>query len=203
MSDPAAHISIRDELLRKSIHLAALWIPIGYVLLPDKYILIPLSITVTFALFVEIFRTANEKFEYWFESLLGTLLRPRERKNVTGATTMLVSALLSILFFEQWIAILAMLLMLVSDAIGALVGRLWGKRTYRPGRTVEGSAAFLVSGFLLIPLVPDARIPICAAGVIAGLIFEVGIIKLDDNIAVPLGAGICMEVLHMIFPVVS
>lgn len=203
MSDPEAHISLRDELLRKSIHVAALWIPAGYILLPEKMILLPLTGVVTIALLVEIFRTAYPAFEEWFEGFLGSLLRPRERKNVTGATTMLISALLAVIFFEQWIAILAMLLMLVSDAVGALVGRFFGKWVYRPGRTVEGSAAFVVSGFLMIPLVPDARLGICFAGVIAGLIFEVGILKLDDNIAVPLGAGIVMEILQLIFPVVS
>ena len=198
MTDPSAEISIRDELLRKSIHLASLWIPIGYNFLPGKVILIPLGFMIAIATVVETLRTLYRPFEFWFEDLLGSLLRPRERKNLTGATTMLISALLSIFFFEKWIAIYAILLMLVSDALGAVVGRCWGRHFYKKGRTLEGSLTFLLSGFLLIWLVPDIRSGIAVIGLFVALILEAGIIKLDDNIVIPIGAGVVMEILNLI-----
>lgn len=199
MTDPTAEIRVRDELLRKSIHLASLWIPVGYSVLPGKVILIPLGCMMAIAGIVETLRTFYRPFERWFENLLGSLLRPRERRNVTGATTMLFSATVSIIFFEKWIAIYVILLMLVSDALGAIVGRCLGRHFYMKGRTVEGSLAFLFSGFLLIWLIPHARTGIALPGLFAALILETGIIKLDDNIAIPIGAGVVMEVLNLIY----
>ncbi|HDQ45683.1 MAG TPA: hypothetical protein ENN17_09350 [bacterium] len=196
MTDFSPNIRLRDEFYRKGIHLASLWIPIGYIFLPGKTILAPLCLVLTAAVIVETLRTFYAPFERWFERILGSLLRPRERRNVTGATTMLVSAVLSIVFFEKWIAVYVILLMLVSDALGAIVGRLIGRHLYKKGRTVEGSAAFAVSGFMLIWIVPDVRIGIALAGLFTALILETGIIKLDDNIAIPIGAGMVMEILY-------
>ena len=192
-------IRLRDELLRKSIHVASLWIPIGYMILPEKQILIPLGVIVVIALIVELLRTFWRTFEQAFEHVLGSLLRPREYKNLTGATTLLISAFLSILFFEKWIALLTVFLMLISDALGALVGRFWGKHYYKHDRSVEGSLAFLLSGLVMIHFVPNANHPIAIAGVISALFFEIGFVKLDDNFAVPIGSGVVMEVLSLLF----
>jgi dolichol kinase len=192
-------IRLQDELVRKSIHVTSLWIPLGYMFLPRKQILIPLGVIVVIALVVEALRTFWPFFENVFESMLGSLLRPRERKNLTGATTMFISAFLCIFFFEKWIAILALFLMLISDALGALVGRFWGKHYYREDRAVEGSLAFLVSGLIMIYFVPEANHPVAIAGVFVALFFEVGFVKLDDNFVVPIGSGVVMELIRMVF----
>lgn len=195
----SGNIEMRDELLRKGIHLASLWIPIGYMWLSRRQILMPLSVIVVIAFVAELLRTFWPKFENYFELILGSLLRPRERRNLTGATTMFVSAFLSVLFFEKWIALLVLYFMLVSDALGALVGRFWGRHYYRKNRSVEGSLAFFLSGLILIPCVPGVNVFIAIAGVLAALFFESGFVKLDDNFTVPLGSGMVMELLFLFF----
>lgn len=192
-------IRLRDELIRKSIHAASLWIPLGYRFFPKRCILIPLAVLLGIALLVEVLRSVWTPFEARFERFLGSLLRPRERTNLTGATTLLISAFLCIVFFEKWIALLAILLMLVSDALGAVVGRFWGRRYYKKGRSIEGSMAFLVSGLALIPVVPEVNLPIAVVGVLAALFFEVALTKLDDNFGVPIGSGLVMEILALFF----
>ncbi|NQT26812.1 hypothetical protein HQ585_15760 [candidate division KSB1 bacterium] len=192
-------LSLQDELVRKSIHVTSLWIPLGYMILPKKQILIPLGVIVVLALVIEVLRTFWPFFEKIFESMLGNLMRPREKRNLTGATTMFISAFLAILVFEKWIALLVLFFMLVSDALGALVGRFWGKHHYKADRSIEGSLAFLLSGLILIHFVPEANHPIAIVGVLAALFFEVGLVKLDDNFAVPIGSGVVMELISMVF----
>lgn len=81
-----------------------------------------------------------------------------ERRSVGGACYSLAVLLVFLLAHEQRAVYVASILVLaVSDALAALVGKAWGSHPYRAFgdvKSLEGSAAFLASAFpcVLFPL---------------------------------------------------
>lgn len=190
---------MKNELVRKSIHLAMLVLPVGYLFLAKHTMLIILGVFILIALFVEYARFYIEEFSEWFHGFFGHLLRNHEKRGLTGSTYLLISCFLSILFFDKWIALLALLFMIISDAFGALFGRLWGKRYILQDKSIEGGIVFILTGALMVFLVPGSVIWIGLVGIVSANIFEMFITTIDDNLTIPLGAGLIMQILFWIF----
>jgi dolichol kinase len=92
----------------------------------------------------------------------------------------------------------------VGDPVAGFVGRRWGKHKLLHGRSLEGSAAFLVSAFAVALFVlgvfyaGSATLGVLAgiaiAAAIAGAVAEALSGKIDDNLSVPV-AGACAAAL--------
>jgi dolichol kinase len=150
------------------------------------------------ALIVEILRWRRPEFHSWFEKTTGALLRSHEREHWTGATFLFLSSFLTVLLFERWIAITALLFVVVSDALSALVGKRWGKHRIWGDRTVEGTIVFLFSAVLLVLINPHLPLLIGLAGVLIALYVEIFVQSLDDNLTVPLCSGLMMQLVAWI-----
>lgn len=124
------------------------------------------------------------------------LLKPLERRAVTGATFMAVSAAILFQLFSRDIAVFALLFLTVGDPIAALIGirvrrwQLWNK-------SAAGTLAFLLAataGIVIVGLLDSAvRVSWWAfvgAGVAA--IVELWPVPLDDNLTVPLISALVM-----------
>jgi len=190
---------MKNELVRKSIHLTMLVLPVGYLFLSKQVMLIILGLFIGIALFVEYARFYITEFSAWFHGFFGHLLRNHEKRGLTGSTYLLISCFLGILFFDKWIALLALLFMIISDAFGALFGRLFGKRYIFQNKSIEGGVVFILTGALMVFLVPGCIIWIGLAGILSAFIFEIFITTIDDNLTIPLGSGLIMQVLYWIF----
>ena len=86
----------------------------------------------------------------------------------------------------------------ISDAFGALVGRTWGRHFYMEGRSIEGSLAFVVSGLLIVLLVPDVDLRIGIPGLLVACLMEIFVDGKNDNLAIPLISGFCMQLLWIL-----
>jgi dolichol kinase len=84
------------------------------------------------------------------------MLRKHEMKKkkllLTGASWVLISAVLTVLIFPKVIAVIAFIILIISDISAALVGRKWG-RTKLGKKSLEGTLAFIVSGLLVVAVV--------------------------------------------------
>lgn len=132
--------------------------------------------------------------------MTGPLIRPHEMNRLTGATCMLIGSLAAVLFFQQWVAMTALLLVIVSDALAGLVGRKWGKIHLIGNLTLVGSLTFFISGIIIILIIPGSNFIAGIMGIIFILVLDGLRRNIDDNLIIPVVSGIVMEAFVWFFP---
>jgi len=191
-------LTIKNEMVRKCIHLALILIPLGYTFLAKKTMLILLGSAILIAAAVELTRSLWPGFSRLFYRLTGKLLREHERSGLTGATYFFIGSFVTILFFEKWIALVALFFVVVSDGLGAMVGRLVGKHHLYSDKSIEGCLVFIGTAVAALFMVSGVTIPIGIAGAVSAFLIDVFVKGIDDNFAIPLGSGMVMQILFWI-----
>jgi dolichol kinase len=207
-----ATIDYRSEFIRKLIHLCSLSIPTIYFFI-SKQLALELLVPTFLAFFVvDLARFYHEPTQAWFYRWFGWLLRRHESdsktKRLTGATNILLSAIVCVLIFPKIIAVNAFAILIISDITSALVGRRFGRKRFFQ-KSLEGTLAFFVSAIVVVFLAPKVEglaleygIGIIAAGV--GAVVEAASTKIDDNITVPLSVGFTLWALYaLLLPAVD
>jgi dolichol kinase len=199
-------ILYKDELLRKTIHLASLSIPIIYYFIHSETAAIILAVLAGLALIIDWTRYLSPEVGKIFYKIFGFLLREHEvdhqKRNLNGATYVLISALVGVLIFPKLIFITAFSILIVSDSLAALIGRKFGRRKFL-SKSFEGTFAFFISACIVILFTPkignfpeEYLIGFIAAFV--GAITENISFKLiDDNLSIPLSVGFTMWGLYL------
>jgi dolichol kinase len=196
--------SYATEILRKGIHLCSLSIPVIYYFIPKSTalaILIPLFLLFAVSDLARLFhRPTGQVYERYF----GFLLRSHERldrgRKLTGATYVLLSAILCIVIFPKVIVITAFAILIISDTSAALVGRRFGRRSFL-SKSLEGTTAFFVSALLVVALAPKimyvpTEYAIGAVAAFIGALVEAIDMGLDDNLTIPVSIGAVMWALY-------
>jgi dolichol kinase len=151
------------------------------------------------ALAVELARWRSPAFARRFQGAVGSMLREREARRLTGATTLAIGYTVAATAFPGWPAITGILLAGTADPAAALVGRRFGRTRWRGGKSLEGSLAFLVVAFLVLVAVPG--IGAAAAAVIALLVTaaEAPTLAIDDNLYLPALAAAVVILVPLLF----
>jgi len=192
--------TVRSELLRKGIHLSSVVIPVLYFLTPRDTALLISALLTVLALGIDLGRYYYPPFATRFNVVFGKLLRRHESdpgsKRLNGGTYVLVAATVSILIFPKLIAIIAFIVLIVSDLSAALVGRVFGRRPFL-GKSLEGSLAFFLSGLVVMAATPKfeylpGEYAIGVAALLVGTLVEALPVEIDDNLSVPLSVGLTM-----------
>jgi dolichol kinase len=195
------------EIVRKGIHLFSLTIPVVYYFLPKTValsILIPLALLFLLSDVARLFLPSIGRL---FGQLFGWLLRKHERndrgRRLTGATYVLLSAVLCVWLYPKVIVITAFAILIISDSAAALIGRRFGRRPFL-GKSLEGTSAFFVTALAVVAVAPKiAYLPaeyyIGAAAALLGTLVEAGTPGIDDNLSVPISVGTAMWVLYALF----
>ena len=173
-------------------------------------ILIPLA---SFSLLTDIARLYNSTFAKFYYTFFQSLLREHEttgkKKNLTGATYVLISAVICIALFPKIIFVTSFSVLIISDTASALFGRKFGKHKFKKiaggKKSWEGSIAFVLSAIPVILVTPKIEYRIgeyvlaivsSVGGAIAELLsFDI----FDDNFAIPLATGALMYVFYIAF----
>jgi len=191
-----SRISWRGELARKSIHLCSLVIPLAFYILNQKVIIIGLSAAFIFMATFDLLRLfGNITVKKYFRWLFGFMLRPRERKSFSGATTILFAALLVYIFYDLRIAAASMVIIVMGDTAAAFIGRLIGRVRLINNKTIEGTTAFIIASLVGLFFIPKLGFQLGLIGALVGALFEVLPIPIDDNVTVPLLAGAAMQLM--------
>lgn len=201
-------ISYKDELIRKLIHLCSLSIPIIYYFISRYDALLILGILSFLALLIDLGRYHFSKFGELFYKIFGFMLRQHEKdekkKNLNGATYVLLSAFLGVLIFPKIIFINAFAILIISDTSAALIGRRYGTISFLR-KSFQGTLAFFISAIVVIIFAPklDNNLIEYSIGVLAafvGAIVEnISNDVVDDNLSIPLTIGFLMWGLYLIF----
>jgi len=203
----SATIQYRDEVVRKLIHLCSLSIPIIYYFITRSEALIILGIFTFFALVVDLLRFINPGFGKVFHSVFGFLLRKHEldenKRNLNGATYVLISALICVLFFPKVIFITAFSVLIISDSSAALIGRKFGKHSFL-SKSLEGTLAFFISGIIVVFFTPKVEgvfleylIGVIAVA-ISAIVENISFGWMDDNLSIPVSIGLVMWGLYIL-----
>ncbi len=195
-------MSYIEEVLRKGIHFGSIVIPGFAIFVPRTDMVLFLAASALALLLIDILRSRSRVFRRFFLGLFGKVLRGKEQDGAMTASTVLVaSAALTLLLYRTEIAVSALVFLSVGDTFAALIGTRYGKIKLVSGRTLEGSLAALLScltasiGLLYLSgvfgwdLTPKGL----AAGAVAATLAELFEMPLDDNLRIPVFAGLIME----------
>ncbi len=184
-------------IARKLIHYSAVGIPLAYYYLFEKktalYLLLAASIIVIFS---DVLRMIGPKSRRLYWRLFGWMSKKRELKHeFTGASYMLVGSLLVVLLFPKNIAVTALIFLTIGDPTACLIGTFFGRIKTMRNKTLEGTLAFILSGFLVSLLVTEMPVIYKLIAVVTAALVEMLPIKIDDNFTVPISAGFVLGLL--------
>jgi len=184
----------RSEYLRKLIHVANSLIPLAYLFVfPDrKGMLLYLGILTVIVLIVDLGRRSVRWITIFFDRFFNPLLRQHELQGrLTGASWVFIGAWLTIFLFPKEIAVLSLLFLSLGDTAAALVGLRFGN-TAIGNKSLEGFLGGTVTCLLVALLFP--RIPwlISFPAAVGAMVVELLPIPVDDNLRIPLLAGVVM-----------
>lgn len=181
---------MKKELWRQLIHASGVFIVIlSYFLSPQILIILCVAILI----FVEIVFRLDHSHNIPFFS---TILRVSKRKHdERGFIYFFMGIIITLYFFQFNMAIAnsAILILLFGDSASTLIGKKFGKieLPFQSHKTLEGSLAFLVVGFVVsltqLPLLPSF------IGALAGTLTE-AYSPIDDNVPIPLVSALVMSI---------
>ena len=185
------------ELARKVVHYNASLIPIIYYFFVDRKIaLIVLGVCSASIILAEVLRMRNPLSKNLYMKIFGWMTRSHEHnKHFTGASYVFVGSFLTILLFPKEIAVIVLLFLSVGDPTACLVGLSIGKVKIWHDKTLEGSLAFIIAGFLVTFWIPGIALWVKVIGAFVACFVELIPWKVDDNITIPLITGIILIVL--------
>jgi glycerol-3-phosphate acyltransferase PlsY len=204
-SDPLAKLprSLRNEILRKAIHLGFIVLPLEllYEVLPwprgrGQFRILFITLTAG-ALILDLLRIHDQRVRSLVRQFFGELIRPHEKSALLGSTYLLLAALLAIEIFPQPIAATAIGFTVLGDGFAAITGRAFG-RTRFFGKTLEGTLGGLVACLVWGAFVAAqgwVAWDVVVAGALIASLVEMLPIPLDDNLGMTLFAGYAMKLL--------
>ena len=155
-----------------------------------------------FAIFFvyEYLRRGDGKIGKWLHKCFGLILRDHEKSGgLAGSFYLLVGCVTCVLFFSGEVAFLSLGFLSLGDSLAALIGKRFGK--IRLGKkSLEGSLACFLGCMVLVYFFADRGIAAqqwlfwatCTSGALAATIAELIPGKIDDNLKMPIAAGVVM-----------
>lgn len=186
-----------SEYKRKLIHLFNLAIPFGYLyVFPEKWVFVKLlSILMVLFIIFDILRHKVTWVKSLFSLFIDSMLRSHEQEGkLTGATWVMIGAVISIILFSKPVAIIALIFMSLGDSAAGLIGQRYGKHKIW-NKTWEGFFGGLFVCIIIGMNYSLLPMTISLSGAVAAMVMEIVPIPLDDNFKIPLGAGAIMMML--------
>ena len=192
-----------SEARRKAIHLSFIVLPFQLLLLwlpwprtRGEFRVVFLVLTAG-AIAVDVLRIHEKRVRTFFRDFFGQMIREHERMSLLGSTYLLLAALIAIEVFPLPLAAAALGYTVLGDAMGALVGKAWGRRRVF-NKSLEGALGCLVACVAwgaVVTLVGHVPWTVTLGGAVVATIVEALPIPLDDNLGITLAAGYTMKLL--------
>ncbi len=197
--DPQWHIKLVHEVRRKLIHLTGLSVPLGILIFGKIYTAAMIAVALVVALALEAGRLKGR--------IRLPEVRDQEQEKVAGYIYYIFGSLITVLIFQPMIAITAMLMLSLGDAVSGLVGSVLENSNVRgynqrwkvkPFPIVTAMfLACLAIGFIS-SAITNLPFQVYLAGAVGATIADsIALIfcnrGLDDNLTIPLFAGTMMS----------
>lgn len=197
---PAWHLEAR----RKAIHLLFLVLPLQLLhgALPWPHARaeyrVLLVVLVVGAVAIDVVRLHDDRVRSFFREFFGQLIREHESVSLLGSTYLLMASLVAIEIVPPPLAAAAIGFTVLGDAMGALVGRGWGRHRLFGRKSVEGALACLLAcsawAMYVATVAHVSPGPLLAGACVAALV-EVLPIPLDDNLGITLASAFAMKLM--------
>lgn len=176
------------ELGRRFVHVSGSAIPLSYLLGIDwpvvQWVVLVGAAT---ALVLEVLRLTHT-VEWW---LFDRLTRDYEWRSIAGYAWYAFGFAIVAWTFEPPIAVASMFMLAIADPVSGYLGR-GEKRVKRTPVLLVTFAITLAIGVLLGIVLPAAVAGALVATLADGVTLKIGTRYIDDNIAIPVGAGTAM-----------
>ena len=181
------------EIQRKVIHLGSSVFPLLLFYLPPEAGTAVAATALILAIVIDVVRLRVPSQQDFFHDVFGTALRPHEANELTGSTFLCLAALVCIVLFPVPIAVTALFFLTLGDTAAALIGQRWGRTPLRPGKTLEGTTACLVTCMVVSIVMPGLPLVAGLAGAVVATIVELfGTAAVDDNFGIPVLSALVM-----------
>lgn len=205
-------MSIKSEVKRKALHLTGLTVPLLYLLFGQKVTIGFVATALIVFIILEPFRIVEELRDKLKQKLglyvredvialvereLEAISREHEKYSIGSHIYFTIGALIIISFFPKDIAIGAITVATLGDAIAAIIGKPFGKHRFKNGKSIEGSLAYFLTAFLILLVLID--LPHALIGALAGMLAEFYELPPDDNFSNQLAVAITIYVFRKIF----
>jgi len=180
---------MNKELLRQLIHTSGVFIVVLSYLIPIRVLIIICIALLVFL--VMIFRWDHYRYIPFFSPILRQCKRNHDER---GSIYFFIGIIITLILFQANLAVAnaAILILLFGDSSSTLVGKRWGKikLPFQDQKTLEGSLAFLLVGFM-VSLTQISLLP-ALFGALSGALTE-AYSPIDDNLTIPIVAGLVMS----------
>jgi dolichol kinase len=148
---------------------------------------------------MEISRRFSGRINEFLMRVFGAFAHPHETHRVNSATWYTTALLIMALVFTPMQGVVGLAVLGLGDPVAALVGRRFGRIHLVNSRTLEGTLAFFIFGTgaamaVLTNFHPEIGLSdalfIAGVGSAAGALAELFTRRVDDNLAIPLGASL-------------
>ena len=186
---------------RKLYRLTGLTFPLLYYFTNKKLTLSVLTMVTILIGTSEILRFCFPTFNQRIFRYFGLILKEQEKKRISGTTYFLIASLLTVFLFEKAIAITSITFAVFGDAIAAISGAWFGRIKIKD-KSLEGSLACFILcfsiGMILVSINLGISIKLVFFGALAATVMEMLPIGIDDNLTMPIFAGLVMQLIRFL-----
>lgn len=186
---------IKKEILRKSLHVVGITIPLSYLLFGKNFAVLYTSSLIIISLFVELLRI-RAPILFPINKIIESISRKYEKTALASYVYFLMAALLATFFLSMKAVVIGLTSALLGDAVAAVLGRAFGKHNVKD-KTMEGDLAGVFTVIAITLLLTNNPFMSIIMGFCFS-IFDLVDFKFDDNFVIPFGMSLAYEVLEMI-----
>ena len=136
---------------------------------------------------MDIFRLKYKQIQLLYDRYFGSVTKNYERNNLTSASYVFLSLLITVSLFDEGIASAALMIMILSDPIASVIGIIFGTFILVGEKTLEGSITFfIITAIVLISFkFTSFQVILVALGATLIELFSKEV-NIDDNLLIPL-----------------
>ena len=179
-------LTYRQEVYRKLLHISTCTTIIICTYSFGINAIIPWIITI--AILFPIIDYSRKYFSFLNQisnTFFRVVTRPHEYQGLSGASWVLLGAGITLYIFNENAAIIAILILGVSDSASALIGIKYGN-THLFNKSLEGSFAFLITTYIILFLFSEISFIFLMIATITSTVIELlSTPKFNDNILIP------------------
>ncbi len=183
---------MRGELPRRLFHgFGSLAIAIAGLVVPD-HLFLPLLIAAAVAFVgLDTARFFSRRVNRWFLRVFRVLMRDRETSRITGASYVVLGAVLAFLLYGNVVGAMAVSFLAVGDPVSGAIGGKWGGLLTRKKSLASSVGCLAVCLAVAAVFACGLGFPIGAAGIGAffAAVVESLPLPVDDNLTIPVISG--------------
>ncbi|MBU6141042.1 MAG: hypothetical protein KGP29_05780 [Proteobacteria bacterium] len=188
-------MNLANELYRKALHFLLILIPIFFCYLGKWKTLIIIAPIALIIISLDYMRRSNSKIQEIFLKMFRHILRPHEitTEKFCGASAVMLGACINFFFFKKEIAVISFVILVISDALSAIVGKAIPSKPFFE-KTCAGTLAFFTSALaILIILGLNFHVSfwfyffgIFSVACVTMVEARPSLLDIDDNLTIPL-----------------